>query len=111
MTSAPNGATVGGNAYTVTEATVFTARLNVRDQQNGKTGQAEQNFTVTPGGGGEEYPAYKEGTAYKAGDIVSNRGNNYRCKPQPFTPWCAGAAWAYAPGTGAAWDQAWEQVP
>lgn len=111
MTSAPNGATVSGTAGTVTEATSFTASLNVRDQQNGKTSQAEQNFTVTPAGGGEEYPAYKEGTAYKAGDIVSNRGNNYRCKPQPFTPWCAGAAWAYAPGTGTAWDQAWEQVP
>lgn len=107
MTSAPNGATVSGTAGTVTEATSFTASLNVRDQQNGKTSQAEQNFTVTPAGGGEEYPAYKEGTAYKAGDKVSNLGGNYQCKPHPYTGWCAGAAWAYEPGKGTAWGDAW----
>ena len=68
------------------------------------------NGTVVPDSGGEEYPAYKEGTPYKAGDTVSNRGKNYRCKPHPFTAWCADAAWAYAPGTGTAWDQAWDEV-
>ncbi len=25
-------------------------------------------------------------------------------------PWCSGAAWAYAPGTGTAWQSAWEEV-
>jgi chitin-binding protein len=105
-----NGNTASGRAYKVTQPTPLKARLNVRDQQNGKTDQAEFDFTVVPDSGGEEYPAYKEGTPYKAGDTVSNRGKNYRCKPHPFTAWCAGAAWAYAPGTGTAWDQAWEEV-
>ena len=82
----------------------------VRDEQNGKTGLARQTFTVTPSSGGGDYPAYKEGTAYNAGDIVSNNGKNYKCKPHPYTAWCAGAAWAYAPGTGTAWDQAWDEV-
>ena len=110
MTGAQNAANVSGTAYTVTEATPFKARLNVRDQQNGKTSQAEFDFTVTPDSGGGEYPAYVEGTPYKAGDTVSNRGKNYRCKPHPYTAWCAGAAWAYAPGTGTAWDQAWDEM-
>ncbi|WP_199737312.1 hypothetical protein [Erwinia psidii] len=56
------------------------------------------------------YPAYVEGTAYKAGDRVSAAGGVYSCRPHPFTGWCAGAAWAYAPGTGLHWEQAWNKV-
>lgn len=110
MEGAQDGATVSGTAYKVTQPTTFKARLNVRDQQNGKTSQAEFDFTVSPASGGEDYPAYKEGTPYKAGDIVTNQGKNYRCKPHPYTAWCAGAAWAYAPGSGTAWEQAWDEV-
>ena len=54
-----------------------------------------------------DVPAYQAGTAYKAGDRVSNQGSNYQCKPHPYTAWCAGAAWAYEPGKGTAWDSAW----
>lgn len=110
MTGPTDDATVNGKAYTVTQPTIFKARLSVRDTQNGKTNQAVFDFTVTPGGGGGEHPAYKEGTAYKAGDIVTNNGKNYQCKPHPYTAWCAGAAWAYAPGSGTAWEQAWDEV-
>ncbi|WP_380183425.1 hypothetical protein [Kalamiella sp. sgz302252] len=56
------------------------------------------------------YPAYVEGTVYKAGDRVSAAGGVYSCKAHPFTAWCAGAAWAYAPGTGQHWNQAWDKV-
>ena len=35
------------------------------------------------------YPAYKSGTAYKAGDIVSNVGVLYECKEFPYSG-CAG---------------------
>jgi len=56
------------------------------------------------------YPAYVEGTAYKAGDKVSAAGGVYSCKGHPFTGWCAGAAWAYAPGTGLYWSEAWDKV-
>lgn len=111
MTGAQNGSTVSGKAYTVTEPTTFKVRLNVYDQKNKKTSQAEQAFTVTPPSGGGDYPAYKEGTAYKDGDIVTNNNKNYKCKPQPYTAWCAGAAWAYEPGSGTAWGQAWDLVP
>nr|WP_107311062.1 glycosyl hydrolase family 18 protein [Burkholderia metallica] len=63
------------------------------------------------GGGGEsdDGPQYKEGTQYKAGDIVSNQGKLYRCKSFPYTNWCSMAAWAYEPGKGSAWEQAWEE--
>ncbi|SAM32734.1 lytic polysaccharide monooxygenase [Pseudomonas sp. 1 R 17] len=105
-----NQMTVSGVAVNVPQPTQHEVRLLVRDEQNGKTGLARQTFTVTPSSGGGDYPAYKEGTAYNAGDIVSNNGKNYKCKPHPYTAWCAGAAWAYAPGTGTAWDQAWDEV-
>lgn len=62
------------------------------------------------GGNGGSHPAYKEGTVYTAGDIVSNAGKLYRCKPAPFSGWCSMAAWAYEPGKGSAWNQAWEAV-
>ncbi|MDQ0737257.1 lytic polysaccharide monooxygenase [Pseudomonas sp. W4I3] len=105
-----NEPTVSGHAEQVTQATAFKAILSVRDQQNGKTHEAAFDFTVTPGSGGD-YPAYVEGTHYKAGDIVTNNDKNYKCKPAPYTSWCAGAAWAYAPGTGSDWAQAWDTVP
>ncbi|WP_082095661.1 chitinase [Photobacterium halotolerans] len=58
---------------------------------------------VIPG----DYPAYEAGTAYAAGDKVSAGGVDYQCKPYPYSAWCSGAAWAYAPGTGTAWQDAW----
>ncbi|QGH62015.1 fibronectin type III domain-containing protein [Serratia proteamaculans] len=54
-----------------------------------------------------KHPDYKEGTTYQAGDIVKNKGELYQCKPWPYTSWCAGAAWAYEPGAGQHWAQAW----
>ncbi|MYM58891.1 chitinase [Vibrio sp. OCN044] len=62
------------------------------------------------GGNPGDYPQYVEGTPYQAGDKVTNAGGNYECKPHPYTGWCAGAAWAYAPGTGTYWDQAWTKI-
>ncbi|MBW8183496.1 chitinase [Shewanella nanhaiensis] len=50
---------------------------------------------------------YQAGYAYVAGERVSNAGGVYECKPFPYTAWCAGAAWAYEPGVGAAWQDAW----
>ena len=52
-------------------------------------------------------PQYVAGTRYKGGDIVSNHGALYQCKAGVTVAWCAGAAWAYEPGKGTAWQQAW----
>ena len=51
---------------------------------------------------------YAAGTNYAAGQLVQNAGSEYRCT---VAGWCGStAAWAYAPGTGAHWQQAWELV-
>ncbi|HTF84668.1 MAG TPA: glycosyl hydrolase family 18 protein [Cellvibrio sp.] len=59
-------------------------------------------------GGSCASPTYSAGTAYGANQLVQNAGNEYRCT---IAGWCSSsAAWAYAPGTGAHWQMAWELV-
>lgn len=105
-----HGPTATFTAPIVDKTTTVTISLTVYDGSNYKHNQTTITVTVNPAGGGGDHPAYKEGTPYKAGDIVTNQGKNYRCKPHPYTAWCAGAAWAYAPGSGTAWEQAWDEV-
>ncbi len=53
-------------------------------------------------------PQYVAGTNYAAGALAQNVGSEYRCT---VAGWCGStASWAYAPGTGAHWQQAWELV-
>jgi|GEM_PF-1369627 len=52
-------------------------------------------------------PTYTENGAYVAGSKVKSAGRQYECKEYPYSGWCNGAAWAYAPGTGAYWTDAW----
>ncbi|PUA26814.1 MAG: glycosyl hydrolase [Cellvibrio sp. 79] len=53
-------------------------------------------------------PQYAAGTNYSAGALAQNAGSEYRCT---VAGWCGStASWAYAPGTGAHWQQAWELV-
>ena len=53
------------------------------------------------------FAAYVENGNYAAGSKVKNVGKRYECKEFPYSGWCNGAAWAYAPGTGAYWADAW----
>ena len=53
---------------------------------------------------------YVENNGYVAGSKVQSGGVIYQCKPYPYTGWCNGAAWAYGPGTGTAWTDAWIQM-
>ncbi len=53
---------------------------------------------------------YAENSGYVAGSKVKNAGNQYECKPFPYSGWCNGAAWAYGPGTGVYWTDAWTLV-
>ncbi|MBC7485710.1 MAG: T9SS type A sorting domain-containing protein [Cytophagaceae bacterium] len=53
---------------------------------------------------------YAENNGYVAGSKVKNVNNQYQCNPYPYSGWCNGAAWAYAPGTGAYWSDAWTLV-
>jgi hypothetical protein len=49
-------------------------------------------------------PAYVEGSTHATGELSYFARNEYACL-QPN--WYSGAAWAYAPGGGTAWEQAW----
>ncbi len=49
--------------------------------------------------------SYVAGTSYSLGAVVTNAGGVYTCT---VPGWCASTAtWAYAPGTGTYWQQAW----
>lgn len=52
-------------------------------------------------------PAYKAGTAYTAGQIVSNAGGYYQCT---VAGWCSLNSPAYEPGVGWAASGAWTKV-
>lgn len=111
LTPMPDAPVISPTAPAVTTPTAMTLYLVVYDGVNKtKSAQVTAPVTVTPPGSGGNYPDYKEGTAYKDGDIVTNQGKNYKCKPWPYTAWCAGAANTYGPGTGRAWEQAWDEV-
>lgn len=50
-------------------------------------------------------PVFAAGTAYTVGSVVTNAGGAYTCQ---IPGWCSSTAtWAYAPGTGTYWQQAW----
>ncbi len=67
--------------------------------------------TDTGGGGGScDDPQYIENGGYSEGSLVQNGGNLYECKPYPYSGWCNGAAWAYEPGQGTYWEDAWTLV-
>ncbi|MBN8469213.1 lytic polysaccharide monooxygenase [Corallococcus exiguus] len=63
----------------------------------------------TGGSAQYKYPAGID--SYTAGTLVEGTdGLIYRCKPFPYSGWCKGAASHYAPGTGMAWQDAWERA-
>jgi len=87
----------------------LTARAT--DNLGATTTSAIINITVTNSSGGcSGVPQYVENGGYVAGSRVQNVGSQYECKPYPYTGWCNGAAWAYAPGTGTYWTDAWTLV-
>lgn len=112
MTGADAAATFRGVAPNVANPTQSIARLTVTDKDNNKTAYVDHRFVITPAedGGGGDYPAYVPGTAYKAGDKVSNRGGVYQCKPFPASGWCSQSPPHYAPGAGSHWQDAWDKL-
>ena len=103
------GSKVTLTAPTVTEYTTRTVELHIQDEGSRQVAWALHPVTFTPKTD-DATPQYVEGTKYAAGAVVRNIGNKYKCKPWPYTDWCAGAAHTYGPGTGRAWREAWDQV-
>lgn len=81
------------NAGAVTTSTAVTVKVN----------------TVTTDGC-SGIASYVENSGYVAGSITKNGGSKYQCKTWPYSGWCNGAAWAYAPGVGAYWADAWTLI-
>ena len=87
------------------------ANNNTSDLQGDYDFSNSITVTRNPADGGEcNDPQYVENGGYEAGSVVQNNGNLYECKPYPFSGWCNGATWAYAPGEGTYWEDAWTLV-
>jgi GH18 family chitinase len=86
---------------------IFTAKAF--DNQGASTVSAAVNITVNGGTIPCNAPIYSSGNgSYQVGTQVVNNGALYACT---VAGWCnSNAAWAYAPGTGSAWQQAWNLV-
>lgn len=92
-----NGTTEG--AYTLT--------AKATDNDGAATTSAAINITVDPSGGGDcaALPQYVAGTSYSQDQEVKNLNKKYRCD---ISGWCSSAAaWAYEPGAGQYWQNAW----
>ncbi len=96
-------------------AGTYTVTLTVTDNR-GATASASSTATITTSGGGGcgSLPRYQAGTAYAAGahvfNVVTATGASveYVCD---IAGWCSSsAAWAYEPGNGQHWDDAWNLV-
>jgi hypothetical protein len=85
----------------------LTSKATDNSGATGTSSVVSITVTTSPGGNCGNIPQYVANGGYVAGSIVQNAGSQYECKPFPFSGWCNGAAWAYAPGTGTYWGDAW----
>ena len=99
-------------------AGTFTVTLTVTDNDGAST-TAASVATISggdTGGGGNcsGLPAYIAGTTYAAGDRVVNRvdaSGDTEAFACTIAGWCSSsAAWAYEPGNGAHWEDAWDEL-
>jgi GH18 family chitinase len=93
---------VGAGSYSIT--------ARATDNEGASTTSSSVNITVNGTSSGCSSPQYVENNGYVAGSQVKNAGSIYQCREWPNSGWCNGAAWAYGPGTGTYWQDAWTLV-
>jgi chitinase len=89
------------------QAGSYSITARATDNGNALTTSSAVTVTVTSADNCNSLPQYTENNGYVAGSVVKNAGSYYECKEWPYSGWCNGAAWAYAPGTGTYWQDAW----
>ncbi len=111
----------GGSSLGTDNSSPYTASINnaapgtynltavATDNDGGQTTSSTVTITVEEDntGGCTGVPQYVQNGGYSGGDQVQNAGGVYECKPWPYEGWCNGASWAYGPGTGMYWQDAW----
>ncbi|WP_440055398.1 Ig-like domain-containing protein [Pseudoalteromonas sp. T1lg65] len=80
--------------------------ITATDNQGATSSQQVVIKIVSDSSGGcKDLAQYKAGTNYQNGDLISNQNRKYRCE---VAGWCSSAAaWAYEPGVGQHWQDAW----
>ncbi|KJY92445.1 chitinase [Pseudoalteromonas piscicida] len=86
-------------------------QLNVKAIDNqGLVSEANLAIDVLTkvGGGCQGLRAYSAGQNYQTGELVAHNNHKYRCD---IAGWCSSnAQWAYEPGTGQYWTDAWSDL-
>ncbi|BCL70828.1 chitinase [Vibrio nigripulchritudo] len=84
---------------------VVSAKATDNDNQSTASQEVTVNVNSGSSGGCADAVPYVAGTAYSNGDLVENNNQKYRCDQ---AGWCSSSsAWAYEPGVGAHWQEAW----
>ncbi|NTS78528.1 chitinase C-terminal domain-containing protein [Catenovulum sp. SM1970] len=97
----------GTGTATETETETSTGTGTATETET-STGTGTATDTDTDTGSSCDAPNYVAGTAYSAGQKVANMGGLYTCN---IAGWCSSdAAWAYAPGEGLYWADAWSEA-
>ncbi|SEE56514.1 Por secretion system C-terminal sorting domain-containing protein [Tenacibaculum sp. MAR_2010_89] len=101
-------------SYTITNALegTYTLTAKATDDKNASTTSIVVQVKIekdnTGGTGCDGVTQYAAGTSYNQNQEVQNGGDKFKCN---VAGWCSSAAaWAYAPGTGAHWQDAWAKV-
>lgn len=106
-------ATVAPYSAVLANAAAGTYQLSAKatDNKGAVTTSTSVQVTVKSGSTGGScagVPQYVAGTSYSQNDEVQNGGDKFVCN---VGGWCSSnAAWAYAPGSGQYWQQAWSKV-
>lgn len=93
---------VAGGTYSIT--------AKATDNSNATTTSTAVMVVVNAADNCSGLSVYVENSGYVEGSQVKNGSNIYQCRAWPNSGWCNGASWAYAPGTGTYWTDAWTLV-
>ncbi|MBW3698030.1 chitinase [Vibrio sp. T187] len=91
----------------IAEAGTHTFKAKATDNDGQSTNSQEVSVVVSSGssGGCAGASDYVAGTSYSQGQEVQNLNQKYRCD---VAGWCSSSSdWAYAPGEGLYWTDAW----